>query len=325
MARAREATKATGIDHVPVFWMATEDHDLAEVDQVSFLTKTSVETLRLGLKLPHAVPVGDVMPGSELDAVLERASEYLSSLPSARWLRDCYAPVDGKKPTLALAFGRLIARLFAEQGLIVMDASTRGFHALGASTLRYAIEHAAELQSALIARGRELEKSGYHAQVLVPEGGSMLFLVEETSGERVALRRNSDGQWKAGGRTYSTADLLKILETAPERLSPNACSGQCFRTLSFPPPHTSAGQPRSPTLLRAQYSTTQSWAHHPRLPRLSATLLEPAVATIMDQDEIQLPEAMTTPENLAQRLGARAMPIEGKRKLAAAGNALDSD
>ena len=33
VARAREATKATGVEHVPVFWMATEDHDLEEVDQ----------------------------------------------------------------------------------------------------------------------------------------------------------------------------------------------------------------------------------------------------------------------------------------------------
>ena len=44
------------------------------------------------------------------------------------------------------AFGRLIARIFAEQGLIVMDAAAREFHALGASTLRYAIEYAAGLQ-----------------------------------------------------------------------------------------------------------------------------------------------------------------------------------
>lgn len=326
VARAREATKATGIDHVPVFWMATEDHDLAEVDQVSFLTKTSVETLRLGLRLPHAVPVGDVMPGSELDAVLERASEYLEFAPVSGWLRDCYAPVDGKKPTLALAFGRLIARLFAEQGLIVMDASTRGFHALGASTLRYAIEHAAELQSALIARGRELEKLGYHAQVLVPEGGSMLFLVEETSGERVALRRNSDGQWKAGGRTYSTADLLKILETVPERLSPNALLRPVFQDTVLPTaayiggPAEIAYFAQSAVLYDAILGRIT-----PILPRLSATLLEPAVATVMDQDKIQLPEAMTSPENLAQRLGARAMPIEGKRKLAGAGNALDSE
>ena len=34
---------------------------------------------------------------------------------------------------------------------------------------------------------------------------------------------------------------------------------------------------------------------------------------------------MTTAEELAQRLGARAMPIEGKRKLAAVGNAMDAE
>ena len=42
MARAKEATRSTGVEHVPVFWLASEDHDLAEVDQVSLLTKQSV-------------------------------------------------------------------------------------------------------------------------------------------------------------------------------------------------------------------------------------------------------------------------------------------
>ena len=72
------------------------------------------------------------MPGPELEAVLERASELLEFAPVSEWLRECYAPRDGRWPTLALAFGRLIARIFAEQGLIVMDAASRGFHALGA-------------------------------------------------------------------------------------------------------------------------------------------------------------------------------------------------
>src|ERR1035437_10598765 len=46
IGRARQTTAATGVEHVPIFWLATEDHDLEEVDQVSLLTKTSIETLR---------------------------------------------------------------------------------------------------------------------------------------------------------------------------------------------------------------------------------------------------------------------------------------
>jgi bacillithiol synthase len=331
VARAIGATKATGVDHVPVFWLATEDHDLAEVDQASLLTKTSVETLRAGLKVRHAVPVGGVVPGPELEAVLERASELLEFAPVSEWLRECYlASPDGARPTLALAFGRLMARIFADQGLVVMDAASRGFHALGASTLRYAIEHAAELQGALIARSEELVKAGYHAQVLVAEGGSMLFLMDEFTGERVALRRtawgNGNAQWKAGGRVYSSGDLIAILEKAPERLSPNALLRPVFQDTLLPTaayvggPAEIAYFAQSAALYEAILGRIT-----PVLPRLSATLLEPAIAAVMDKDEVQLPDAMTTADELAQRLGARAMPIAEKRKLAAVGNALERE
>jgi bacillithiol biosynthesis cysteine-adding enzyme BshC len=332
IARASEATKATGVEHVPVFWVASEDHDLEEVDQVSLLTKTSVETLRMGLKVAHALPVGGMVPGAELEAVLEQASELLEFAPVSEWLRECYlaGDKDGGRPTLALAFGRLMARIFAEQGLVVMDAASRGFHALGASTLRYAIEHADELQAALIARSEELVGAGYHAQVLVAEGGSMLFLLEEATGERVALRRSSSGNgdalWKAGGRVYSSAELIAILEASPERLSPNALLRPVFQDNLLPTaayvggPAEIAYFAQSAVLYEAILGRIT-----PVLPRLSATLLEPAIAAVMDKDEVQLPDAMTTAEELAQRLGARAMPIQAKRKLAAVGNALETE
>ncbi len=326
VVRAREATKATGIEHVPIFWMATEDHDLPEVDQVSLLTKTSVETLRAGLKVAHAVPVGGVVPGPALEAVLERAAELLEFAPVSEWLRECYLPKDGVRPTLALAFGRLIAKIFADQGLIVINAASRGFHALGADTLRYAIEHAAELQQALMGRSEELVKAGYHAQVLVAEGASLLFLLDEKTGERVALRRSTEDQWRTGGRIYSTAQLIQILETAPERLSPNALLRPVFQDTLLPTaayvggPAEVAYFAQSAVLYEAILGRIT-----PVLPRLSATLLEPTIAKVMEKEEIQLPDAMTTAEDLAQRLGARSLPIAGKRKLAAVGNALEAE
>jgi len=326
VARAREATVVTGVDHVPVFWMATEDHDLEEVNQVSLLTKTTVETLHAGLKVARAVPVGGVVPGPELEAVLERASELLEFAPVSEWLRECYLPQDGTHPSLALAFGRLMARIFAAEGLIVMDAASREFHALGAGTLRYAIEHAAELQQALIARSEELVSAGYHAQVLVVQDASLLFLLDETTGERVALHHSEEGRWTAGTKSFSTAELLAILENTPERLSPNALLRPVFQDTLLPTaayiggPSEIAYFAQSAVLYDAILGRMT-----PVLPRLSATLLEQAIAAVMDKDEVQLPDAMTTAEALAQRLGARAMPIEVKRKLAAVGNAMETE
>ena len=330
IARAREATAATGTEHVPIFWMATEDHDLAEVDQVSLLSETSIETLHAGIKTARAAPVGGVIPGPELDAVLNRAAELLEHAPIADWLRECYLPQGLEPPSLALAFGRLLSRIFAAQGLIVMDAASRGFHELGASTLRYAIEHAAELQDALVARSQTLIDAGYHAQVLVSKDASLLFLLDESTGERVALKRtvSPEGEppWKGGNRTFTTADLLAILATTPERLSPNALLRPVFQDTLLPTaayiggPAEIAYFAQSAVLYQAILGRMT-----PVLPRLSATLLEPAIASVMDKDELQLPDAMTTPETLAQRLGARAMPIASKRKLAAVGNALETE
>ena len=326
IARAAAASAATGQPHVPIFWMATEDHDLAEVDTVSLLTKTTVETLRAGLKLPRPAPVGNLVPGVELDSILDRAAELLEYTPVSELLRSCYRPSDGSHPTLALAFGRLITRLFADHGLIVLDASTRPFHSLGSRTLRFAIEHAASLQSALLARTGELLDAGYHAQVLVAPGSSLLFLLDETTAERTALRRTGEGQWKAGSRTYTTADLLDILDTAPERLSPNALLRPVFQDTILPTaayiggPAEIAYFAQSAVIYQAILGSIT-----PVLPRLSATLLEPSIAALMDKHEVQLPDALTTSEALAQRLGARAMPIESKRRLAAVGNAMATE
>ena len=326
VARAKEATRATGIEHVPVFWLATEDHDLAEVDQVSLLTKTTVETLHAGLRVTHAVPVGGVALGPEMEPVLEHASELLGYAPVTDWLRECYQAQDGYKPTLATAVARLMAKIFAEQGLIIIDAASRECHSLGAATLRYAIEHADELQQALIARSDALVREGYHAQVMVAEGASLLFLVDQETGERVALRRPAEGQWRAGGHVYNSDDLLAILEKTPERLSPNALLRPVFQDTLLPTAAYVGGPAEVAYFAQSAVLYDKILGRiTPVLPRLSATLIEPAIATIMDKDEVQLPDAMTTADELAQHLGARAMPIPLKRKLAAVGNALDTE
>jgi len=322
VARAAEATKTTGVEHVPVFWLATEDHDLAEIDHVSLLTKKSVETVKAKLKTAVPVPVGGVVLGQEIEAALDKASELLTWAPIAERLREFYRP----GATLGGAFARLMTELFAAQGLIVMDAAGREFHALGATVLRAAIERAEEFEAALLARTAELEHNGYHAQVLVKTGASLLFLVDETTGERLALRRPSDGVWKAGGRSYTTAELLGILETTPERVSPNALLRPVFQDAILPTaayiggPAEIAYFAQSAVLYEGILGRMT-----PVLPRLSATLIEPAIGEVMARHEVSLPDALTTSEALAQRLGARAMPIEGKRKIAAVGNAMDAE
>src|SRR6185312_4063313 len=261
---------------------------------------------------------------------LDRASELLGYAPVTELLRECYGPDNS---TFASGFARLMARLFAEHGLIVMDAGGRDFHALGARALRAAIEQAEDLEAELIARSSELESAGFHAQVFVKPGASLLFLASDGEGQprvktRQPLKRLSDGTWKAGSgnaaRAFTTAQLLSILDETPERLSPNALLRPVFQDTILPAAAYVGGPAEVAYFAQSAVLYDRVLGRvTPILPRMSATILEPAIAAVMEQHEISLPDAFCSPEELAQRLGARAMPIEAKKKLAAAGNALE--
>jgi bacillithiol synthase len=315
--------RAQAAGMVPIFWLATEDHDLAEIDHITLPSRHALHTLQLHRNQPHAgQPVGALALGPQIEPLLDRAAELIGGTPEFDLLAASYTPT----ATFASAFARLLAAIFADHGLVVIDASSRAFHALGAPVLRHAIEHAADLEAALHERDRLLAERGYHSQVLVAPGSSLLFLIDEASGARVPLRRRGDA-WLAGKNSLAAADLLAILDTAPELLSPNALLRPVFQDFVLPTAAYIAGPAeiayfaQSQVLFQAILGRTT-----PVLPRLSATLLEPAIEKLLVQHELSLSDILQShPDELAHRLGARAIPIEGKRQLASTGNALDGE
>ena len=318
-ATAIRKAKDTGA--IPIFWLATEDHDLDEADHVVLPARHELETLRLTHEANNR-PVGTVPLGPGIRPLLDQAAELLGPGPILDAIEAAYTP----DATFAQAFARLLTSIFAEQGLILIDAASRDFHALGAPVLRHAIEHAAELESALLERSKLLEARGYHAQVLVSPSSSLLFLIDEESGARLALKRKNE-HWTAGKKSYSTDDLLAILDSAPERLSPNALLRPVFQDFLLPTAAYIGGPAEISYFAQSQVLYDAILGRTtPVIPRLSATLVEPAVATVLARHELSIEDILHShPDELAQRLGARAIPIEGKRKLASAGNALDEE
>jgi uncharacterized protein YllA (UPF0747 family) len=121
---AEEAT-AAGVDSVPVFWLATSDHDLAEVNHVSLPGPDGL--LRTLTTSSHGVagaPVSQVRLGEEILPVVEEAVSLLGDSEASQFLRESYRPGE----TLGTAFARFYARLFAEWGVILLDASDAELH-----------------------------------------------------------------------------------------------------------------------------------------------------------------------------------------------------
>jgi bacillithiol biosynthesis cysteine-adding enzyme BshC len=328
VALARQATEA-GRAHLPIFWLASEDHDFAEVNHVTFPARRELARLTYASPPQVAAPVGTLVLDEAIVPLIDRAWELLGYSDAMEWLAAAYQP--GK--TLGRAFAEFYGKVFAAQGLLVLDASSRAAHALGAPVLQAAIERADELHAALVERNGQLVAAGYHAQVAVAEHGSLLFLIDARTGVRNALKRTRttaeepDGLWQAGREKYSTKDLLGILASEPERISPSALLRPVFQDQILPT-STYIGGPAEIAYFAQSAVLYERILGRltPVLPRLSATLVEPAIGELLDRHELSLETIFaSTEESLAQRLAARAMPIEGKRLLASAGNALDSE
>ncbi len=318
--KAKDATDA-GHEHVPVFWMATEDHDLAEADHVLLPARHEMRKFRLEVK-DDGASVGALKLGQGIRAVLDAVAEILGGSELFEWLERCYTP----DTTFAEAFGGLLSRIFAEHGLILIDASAREFHALGAPVFERAITEVDALRDALLARDKELAEAGYHSQVLVTPQSSLLFLMDEETKARQPLRRRN-GEWAAGKKSYNSSDLLEILQSEPQRLGPNALLRSVFQDYILPVSVYIGGPAEIAYFAQSQVVYEKVLGRTTAiLPRLSATLVEPPIAEVMAKHEVGLSDLLAThPDDLAQRLGARSMPVEGKQKLAAAGNALDAE
>jgi bacillithiol biosynthesis cysteine-adding enzyme BshC len=323
LARAASARSR----HVAIFWLAAEDHDFAEINHVSFPTRRELRKLVYESAPSAAVPVGNIVLDNNITPLLDAAGELLGYSDALDALNAAYRP--GR--TFAQAFADFYSRIFAAQGLLILDASSRAFHRLGAPVLRAAILQADELHSALLDRGAALQAAGYHVQVTVAAESSLLFLLDPETGARIALRRIAPtpsepaGLWHAGRARYSTPDLLAILDSEPERISPAALLRPVFQdyllgtSLQIAGPAEIAYFAQSAVLFDRILGRMT-----PLQPRFFATLIEPQIAELLRRHELPLERVFSeTEDSLAQLLAARAMPIEGKRRLAAAGNALD--
>jgi bacillithiol biosynthesis cysteine-adding enzyme BshC len=328
VARARQAT-AQGHPHAAIFWLATEDHDFAEINHVVFPARRELRKLIYTAAPEAARPVGGIVLDDSITPLVDRAWELLGPSDAMETLAAAYKP--GR--TFAEAFAQFYSTVFAAQGLLVLDAGGRAFHRMGAPVLRAALERADELHAALVERNRELEAAGYHAQVAVTGQSSLLFLVDERTGARLALKRTAssasepDGLWQAGRQSFSTAELLGILDAEPERISPSALLRPVFQDFLLSTSLTIGGPAEIAYFAQSAVLFERILGRiTPALPRFSATLVEPAIGELLRKHDLALERVFgESAASLAQLLAARSMPIEGKRKLAAAGTALDAE
>jgi bacillithiol synthase len=215
---------ARGTDAVPVFWMATEDHDWEEVQSAQVIAcdgRLAEVSVAAGLHR-EGQPVGCVRLDDGVEETVKRlldlvpSSEFVPELE--RIVRDSYQT--GR--TYGESFARMLAALTSEYGLVILDPTDAALKRLAAPLYSEAARHGAEIAAATDARSRELVAAGYHAQVHTSPDSFPLFIIDE-GGARRALARTGEGRYGVKGtrHEWTVEELARLALAEPERLSPN--------------------------------------------------------------------------------------------------------
>lgn len=308
--RLADVATRSGVESVPVFWLATEDHDLAEVNQVLIpAADFSLQGLAASTQSLAGAPVGKVTFGPEIQPVVAEAAQLLGDSEITHQLRESYRPGE----SFGSAFARLFAKLFADWGVVLLDASDPELHRVAEPIYRAAIKRAAELDDALLARGKELEAAGYHQQVKVTPSSTLLFALK--NGARVPVHRrangNGAGRFVIEEEEVSEAELLDRIATAPQDFSPNVLLRPVVQDYLLPTLAYTGGTAEVAYFAQAAVAYQALLGRiTPVLPRFSATIVEAKPQALLDRYKLRFADLFSGPESLRERLAAGTLPKE---------------
>ena len=311
IALARRLAAELGRPVVPVFWAATEDHDLAEADHAWILN--SAETwhrLRFQPTSPaDGLSVGAVsLAGRVRDAVL---SDLGASLPADRvagGVLEVAAATGGRAGTLGEWFCRLLAAVFGPQGLVILDPMEPALRRLAAPGVVAALTNQAELASALAQGLASVGQLGFAPQLEPgPSDAHVFFYPQGPGGPRRALVRTAAGFGlrDSAGDQWAPSRLRELAAADPERFSGSVVTRPLFQDYMLPTVAHMAGPGEI-----AYYAALGGCYRAVGLsmpviwPRPSYTVVEPAVAHLLRKQglaEPDLPAALEAAEEAAVR------------------------
>lgn len=198
---------------VPVYWMASEDHDFEEISYFKLYGKKYTWST--------------AQKGAVGRFSTEGLKPLLAEIPGDITLfKEAYT----KSSTLADAVRMYVHGLFREEGLVVVDADNRQLKSALAPAMRADVFH--HTSKALVEQtDAELKANGYGTQVFARDIN--FFFLED--GVRERLEKTDPGFRLADGSgQFSTQDIENLIERTPEKLSPNVILRPLYQEIILP-------------------------------------------------------------------------------------------
>jgi len=288
---------------VPVFWLATEDHDLEEVNQTGFPNPDGgIERITSATGAEKDTPVGSVKFSAGISEAVDRALQLIGESETATLLRKTYRTGE----TFGSAFARLFAKLFGEFGVILLDGSDPELDRIAKPIFSDAIQRNHQLNQALLEQNARLKAADYHQQVRITDNSTLFFMFQ--NGVRIPIHTRSDGNFTAGDETVSRQELLDLCASSPEQFSPNVLLRPVFQDYLLPTLAYVGGS--AEVAYFAQVGVVYQallGRITPIIPRFSATLIESKAKALLEKYMLSVNEVFLGTAELRERIAAHLL------------------
>lgn len=292
---AKEQEQKLGVPVVPVFWIAGEDHDIAEVDHVYVAEKGKIKKRTY----PHSVqekrmvaelPIDKQICFQWIKEVVETYGETETTNELLNFLERCIEQAN----TFVDFFALIVLRLFASEGLVVVNAADESLRAIESDFFATLIERHHEVTNAVLRQQKRLVQLGYRKTLDVHSQSANLFYYDGCErwllecGEKDELFHN-----KKGDVVFSKEELLSLAKTSPYKLSNNVVTRPLMQEFLFPTLAFIAGPGEIAywAELKEAFSLF-GYAMPPVVPRLNMTLVERSIQTDLQEIGLTVEEVL---------------------------------
>lgn len=211
-------------DFVPVYWMATEDHDFEEINHTRVFGK------KIAWDTEGISATGRMSTANIVDTVKQYCNTFGIS-PNAEKLTQIVEEAYLKGRSLADATRLFVHELFKDYGLVIIDADRKAFKAVFAPYIEQDILEEKSFK-AIRETSNQLEDLGYHPQVHAREI-NFFYLTDEF---RERIVRTEDGRFEVLHQSIflTESELREEIKNYPERFSPNVVMRPLYQEIILP-------------------------------------------------------------------------------------------
>ena len=293
LAHAEE--KKLGVPVIPVFWIAGEDHDFAEINHVYLEAKQNMKKYTINHNLKYKQSVSHIkLDKDETTSWLNDLFKEIQETIHTKFLYAELIDILTKSNSYVDFFALLINRIFSNTGLVLVDSGNELLREMESEYFISLINNQAAIAESVYSSVKQLQEKNYSISLDAEITDGHLFYHDDNN-ERVLLSRDLNGDWinKKHNLTLTTKQLIKIARQHPDKLSNNVVTRPLMQEWLFPTLAFVGG-----------YGEISYWASlksafklvelemPPVVPRLSFTYITNSIEHLSDKRSIDIIQAI---------------------------------